>query len=64
MLTIIPEVDLCAGAVLTAVSRPFDVHLTSIAMKLIYSYTFDVCYIPTKYPLDKKDIDSFVHASF
>ena len=41
MLTIIPEVYICAGAVLTAVSRPFDVHLTSTAMKLIYFYTFD-----------------------
>ena len=41
VLMIIPEEDLCAGVVLTAVSRPFDVHLTSTAMKLIYSNTFD-----------------------
>ena len=37
------EEDLCAGAVLTAVSRPFDVHLKSTAMKLIYLNTFDKC---------------------
>ena len=43
MLTIIPEEDLCAGAVLTAVSRLFDVYLTSTVMKLIYFNTFDKC---------------------
>ena len=45
VLTIIPEEDLCAGAVLTAFSSPFDVHLTPTAMKLIYMYfnTFDKC---------------------
>ena len=37
----IPEEDLCAGAVLTAVSRLFDVNLTSTAMKLIHFNTFD-----------------------
>ena len=36
---------LCAGVVLTAVSRSFDVHLTSTAMKLIYFNTFDKCKI-------------------
>ena len=43
VLTIMPEEDLCAGAVLTAVSRPFDVHLTSTVMKVIYFNTFDKC---------------------
>ena len=43
VLTIITEEDLCAGAVLTAVSWPFDVHLTSTAMKVIYFNTFDKC---------------------
>ena len=30
-------------SVLTAVSRPFDVHLTSTVMKVIYFNTFDKC---------------------
>ena len=40
-LMIILEKDLFAGAILTAVSSSFNVHLTSTAMKLIYFDTFD-----------------------
>ena len=41
VLTIIPEKDLCTGAVLTSVSSSSDVYLTSTAMKLIYFNTYN-----------------------
>ena len=42
VLIIIPEEDLYAGAALTAIFRPFVMHLTSTVMKLIYFNTIDM----------------------